>query len=43
MPPDGRPGRRGTVAIRPEAIGLLDAGASASPDAMVVDATVRTP
>jgi ABC-type Fe3+/spermidine/putrescine transport system ATPase subunit len=41
-PPDVRPGRRGTVAIRPEAIVLLDAGVPTVPGATVVDATVRS-
>ncbi len=41
-PPVVGPGRRGAVAIRPEAIVLLGPGAPGVPGATVVDATVRT-
>jgi putative spermidine/putrescine transport system ATP-binding protein len=41
-PPGGGPGRRGTIAIRPEAILLLAPGTPPVPGATVVDATVRT-
>jgi ABC-type Fe3+/spermidine/putrescine transport system ATPase subunit len=41
-PPGAGPGRRGAVAIRPEAIVLVDPGGPAILGATVVDATVRT-